>query len=119
MARGEDPRLDRARVAAPLAGRCRAVQNELGGVGGLALRGVDAAGSLLIKTGKGYISTFSINTAATGSLTIYDGINATGTVIAVIDTSKNTANSAFSPWPIQTGLFVVLVGNADITIISR
>jgi hypothetical protein len=86
---------------------------------GVTLTHINAAGSLLIKTGKGYISTISINTAATGSLTIYDGINATGAVIAVIDTSKNTANSALSPWPIQTGLFIVLVGNADITIISR
>jgi hypothetical protein len=86
---------------------------------GTTLTHLTAAGSFLIKTGKGWISTVNVNTSGNGTLTIYDGIDATGTVLAVIDTSKNTTTSAFSPWPFKTGLFMVQTGAADVTIISH
>src|SRR5215472_8303987 len=70
---------------------------------------LNANGSVLLAAGKGWLSTISINTSATGTLTIYDGIDATGAVLAVIDVSKNTTNVAVvQPWPFQTGCFVVL-----------
>jgi hypothetical protein len=86
---------------------------------GSALTHLSAAGSTLIKTGKGWLSTISINTPATGSLTVYDGTNGSGTVLGVIDTSKNTTASGLTPWPFQVGCYVVLVGNADITIVTH
>jgi len=77
-------------------------------------------GNYLIKTGSGFITDISVNTPAnSGTLTIYDGVNASGAVLAVIDVSKNTqSGSGSSPWPFATGLFAVLNGNADVTILS-
>jgi hypothetical protein len=87
--------------------------------GGSTLTHRNAAGNQLIKTGPGWISVMSINTSAVGTLTIYDGIDASGAVLGVIDTSKNTTNSALMPWPFQVGLFIAQVGTADITLITH
>jgi hypothetical protein len=56
-------------------------------------------------------------------LTCYDGTNATGTVIAIIDVSKgNPSPQTAAPWAFQTGFFIVLSANAtgvDLTIVSH
>jgi len=81
---------------------------------------IAAASSVLICTGQGWIADISVNTAAGfGSLTVYDGVDATGAVIAVIDASKNAPTVGFSPWRFNTGLFVVLSAKADITIVAH
>ena len=79
----------------------------------------DSAFSQVLATGSGWITHLSINTPSTsGTLTLYDGVDATGMVMAVIDTSKSNPNSGgLSPWPYQNGLFVTMTGNADVTIV--
>jgi hypothetical protein len=87
--------------------------------------GTAAAQSVLIRSGPGWITGVSVNSVATGSatLTCYDGIDATGTVIAVIDISKgNPSPQSAAPWGFQTGFFAVVSngsGGADITIVSH
>src|SRR6516162_5579847 len=67
------------------------------------------SGSYLISSGSGWIANISVNTtAATGSLTVYDGVDATGSVIAVMDVSRSISGGGFSPWRFVNGLFVVL-----------
>jgi hypothetical protein len=89
------------------------------------IAGTAAAQSQLIRTGAGWITGVSVNSVATGSatMTCYDGIDATGTVIAVIDISKsNPSPQTAAPWGFATGFFVVLSngsGGADITIVSH
>ena len=88
---------------------------------GQTLTHLAATGSYLIKAGKGWVTDISLNTMATnGSLTVYDGVDATGKVIAVIDVSKSSPGLAGSePWGFSVGLFVVLSGTADLTIVSH
>jgi hypothetical protein len=62
---------------------------------------------------------------ATGNatLTCYDGLDATGVVIAVIDISRsNPSPQTAAPWGYTTGFFVVVSNGsagADITIVSH
>jgi len=88
---------------------------------GALLTHLNTDGSMLLKNGRGWISTISINTASAGTLTIYDSTNATGKVMAVIDVSKQTANVAVvHPWPFEVGCFVVLAApGSDVTIITH
>jgi len=78
------------------------------------------AGSYLIASQPGFLVEVSVNTTASaGSLTLYDGIDATGAVMASIDISKGNPSSGNStPWPFKTGLFAVLSAAADITILT-
>ena len=74
------------------------------------------AGTNLLKTGAGALASININTGATGTLTFYDSLTGSGTVLGVI----NTANQGFlqCPWPFTTGLTVVQTGSADVTIVN-
>ena len=89
------------------------------------LTGSAGGSSTLIRSGAGWITGISVNAVATGSatMTCYDGIDATGTVIAVIDVSRsNPSPQSAAPWGFQTGFFVVLSNGttgADITIVSH
>jgi hypothetical protein len=84
---------------------------------------IATTGSHLVRTGKGWLTGISINTPATSNatLTVYDGIDATGSVMAVIDVSKgNPSAQTASPWGFNVGLFLVLAGNAaDLTLVSH
>jgi hypothetical protein len=87
--------------------------------------GTAQAQSMLIRTGAGWITGVSVNSVATGTatMTCYDGTDATGAVIGVIDISKsNPSPQTAAPWGFQTGFFVVVSngsGGADITIVSH
>src|SRR6516164_9749670 len=89
------------------------------------LTGSAAGSSTLIRTGAGWVTGITVNSIATGSatMTCYDGLDATGTVIAVIDVSKsNPSPQTAAPWGFNTGFFVVLSNGttgADITIVSH
>ena len=89
------------------------------------LTGSAGGSSTLIRSGPGWITGISVNSVATGSatMTCYDGINASGSVIAVIDISRsNPSPQTAAPWGFQTGFFVVLSNGttgADITIVSH
>jgi hypothetical protein len=79
------------------------------------------AATTLIKTGPGYLGSITINTlAASAVITVYDGIDATGAVIAVI-TNPGTLviegpQSAFYGVGFSTGLITVTTGTQDITV---
>ena len=81
----------------------------------------NTAGSYLILSGPGWITGVEVNTTATsGTLTLYDGTDATGYVMAVIDVSKQAPSpGSGTPWPCKNGLFIVLSGNADITVVAH
>ena len=89
------------------------------------LVGSAAGSSTLIRSGAGWVTGITVNSVATGTatMTCYDGINATGTVIAKIDVSRsNPSPQTAAPWGFQTGFFVVLstgTTGADITIVSH
>jgi hypothetical protein len=93
----------------------------LAGAPGTKLTHLSAAGTTLLKTGAGMIVSISINNpAASGSLlTVYDGTSAAGTVMAIADCTKQTANVGFAGWPFVTGCFLNLTGAPDITIVWR
>lgn len=80
---------------------------------------VATASSVLIKTGAGQILSIAINQTAGANLTVYDGIDATGAILAVINTNSIGYNFGPAPWPFNTGLFVNLSQNAGVTIISQ
>jgi hypothetical protein len=86
---------------------------------------IGAPGSYTIASGAGWITGISVNSTATGSATFtcYDGTDATGAVIAVIDVSKgNPSPQSAAPWGFATGFFAVLSAGAtgaDITIVSH
>jgi hypothetical protein len=78
---------------------------------------LNAAGSTLLKTGQCRLESLSVNTGAAGSLTIYDGTDGTGAVVAVVDTT--TAKSLNPAWMAHVGLYVTQVGAADLTLVWR
>ena len=89
------------------------------------LTGSAGGSSTLIRSGAGWITGITVNSMATGSatMTCYDGVDATGTVIAVIDVSRsNPSPQTAAPWGFTTGFFVVFssgTGGADVTIVSH
>ena len=89
------------------------------------LTGSAGGSSTLIRSSAGWITGITVNSMATGSatMTCYDGLDATGTVIAVIDVSRsNPSPQTAAPWGFSTGFFVVFssgTGGADVTIVSH
>jgi hypothetical protein len=86
---------------------------------------ISTPGSYLVRSGAGWITGISVNSVSSGggTLTCYDGIDATGAIIAVIDVSKgNPSPQTAAPWGFSTGFFVVLSANAtgaDLSIVSH
>lgn len=82
---------------------------------GTAFSNIAAATSTLVKTGAGQLQGITVNTTGTASTaTVYDGTSAAGTKIATINTTV-AFNGAYS-LAFTTGLFIVTVGAADITV---
>lgn len=75
---------------------------------------IATATTTLVKTGAGNLHLVSINTAAAGSVTLYDGLTAAGTKIAAINSA--TAGTTTYDVRFATGLTVVTVGSIDITV---
>lgn len=78
---------------------------------------ISAVNTGTIKSAPGSLFSVVINTKiASGVLTLYDNVNPTGTVIAVVDCSGGT-NGLRYDLDFATGLSYALAGgNADITI---
>lgn len=79
-----------------------------------------ANASTLVKTGAGTLHTININKlgATANTMTVYDGIDNTGAVLAVIDTTAN-AISRYYDVSFATGLYVVIAtGTAPDSTIS-
>jgi hypothetical protein len=84
--------------------------------GSASYKNLNAAGSTLIKAGVGQLVDVTVNTGASGSsIALYDGTSVTGTPIATIDPA---ANGCFL-FGVQfnTGLFAVVTGTPDITVV--
>jgi hypothetical protein len=77
---------------------------------------LNAAGSTLIKTGAGALASINVNTSSAGALTIRDGVDATGAVLGIVDTTARGFIPA--PWSFSTGLYVTQAGTADVTMVS-
>ncbi|MDR8399219.1 hypothetical protein NE850_23130 [Paraburkholderia sp. USG1] len=76
---------------------------------------IDTAGTMLLKTGPGSLKGVSIDVpAASGTVTLYDGIDDTGKVIGVLDASVDVYLDYGCQF--NTGLNVQVVGNPEVTI---
>src|ERR1700727_451167 len=77
-----------------------------------------ATGNLLLKSGAGSFVGVTINThIAAGVLKVYDGIDATGTLLCTIDLSGGTASLQYGIG-CAVGVFAVMSGaSADVTIL--
>jgi len=80
---------------------------------------ITSATTTVVKSGAGTLHTVVINTRGTVSTaTIYDNTAGSGTKIATIDTTLSTTSFTYDA-SFSTGLTVVTVGAADITITYR
>jgi hypothetical protein len=84
---------------------------------GMAYKNITAAANTLVKTGAGTLDALIIGTGGAGSSAIiYDGTDATGTVIGTV----STAAAGYLPFNIifHTGLFIATSGGtaANITV---
>lgn len=77
---------------------------------------ISATGSALILANQGNVAAVNVNTGASSAvLTLYDGLDNTGNVAAVIDASSSCSKVYLVHF--HTGIYYTLAGgNADITI---
>lgn len=75
----------------------------------------------VIKRSPGNLASVTINTkgATSNLLTLYDGLDSSGTVIAVIDTTANVGFVDFAGLVFQIGLTAILAAGtaADVTVV--
>lgn len=78
------------------------------------------AGTTLLKTGAGVLNGVSVNTKGTvaSAVKLYDGLDATGTLIASIDSLNLSGFFEMGPVAFTVGLCVVLTDSAgpDVTV---
>mgnify|MGYP001574546480 CR=1 FL=1 len=86
---------------------------------GLTFSNITTAATTAIKTGLGVLHTLTVNTKGSGSTaTIYDNTAGSGTKIATVDTATAPITFTYDA-KFSTGLTVVTVGTADLTITYR
>jgi hypothetical protein len=78
---------------------------------------VAGAGTVTVKTGNGALDRIVVNTAAAGTLTIYDNTAGSGTVIAVV--TLVAGSPVILPYQLNffTGLTLVVTGAQDLTVV--
>lgn len=75
---------------------------------------ISTATTTVVKTGPGFLGQLVVNGGTMGSITVYDGVDATGTVIATI--AAPTAGMVFPYGCIfSKGLCVVTAAATDVT----
>ena len=82
---------------------------------------IAGVGSYLIKKGGGWLHSLILNNAvASGTVTIYDGTSASGSVIGIISLPATLLDSGPEPTSydisFQKGLFIVVTTALDLTI---
>lgn len=80
---------------------------------------INAAGSTIARPTAGVLQAVTVNTKGSSgaTLTLYDGLNASGAVLAVIDTTQAVGTIHFNCY-LQVGLFAVAAGTiGDVTVI--
>ena len=70
----------------------------------------------LVRSGPGFLYAVNVNTTAAGTITIYDGIDANGTVIAVLKTSVEEHSYIYEV-AVSKGITVVTAASSDITVV--
>ena len=81
---------------------------------------INTATSTLCKTGPGTLHNLIVSTRSTGigSVTMYDGTSAAGTVIGILDSTNNFGDSTYDV-AFTVGLFIVTAAAttpADVTV---
>jgi len=79
-------------------------------------KNVSASGTTLVTNGPGTLHTVVINTTAASGIALYDGLDVTGTRIALIAASPVIGSTLTYDAQFQSGLTVVVGGNSDITL---
>ena len=82
--------------------------------------GIPTTSTTLVKSGAGVLHLINVNTKGTvaSTVTIYDGLSATGTVIGIID-SLNLSGPFQFDVVFNTGLTIVTTGAPNITVSYR
>lgn len=68
----------------------------------------------LVKTGRGFLHSIVVNTTAAGAITVYDGLDATGTKIATLKSSVAEGSYLYDV-QFGVGLTIVTAASSDIT----
>jgi len=80
-------------------------------------KNVKTAATTLVKTGEGVLNHIQINGGTlTGTITVYDGVDATGKVIAIIGANQVNGNRYEYNCEVTTGICVVASANVDFTV---
>ena len=75
-----------------------------------------AATTTLVKAGVGVLLRICVNTAAAGTITIYDGLTAKGTVIGILEASVPAGAYNFGV-KFKRGLCIVTAAANDLTVV--
>ena len=85
----------------------------------LAYTNIAANATTLVRTGSGRLGRIVVNGGTlTGDITVYDGVDATGTVIATIDGNQAVGNNFEYNCTFVTGLTIVTSASVNITVVS-
>lgn len=77
---------------------------------------ISTATTTVVRSGKGTLRSLIINTAAAGTITIYDNTSAAGQVIAVIAASAPIGSNFYYDIAVTTGITIVTGAATDITV---
>lgn len=80
-------------------------------------KGTHFTGNTLVLMGSGVLHTLNVNTkgAAASVVTIYDGVDNTGAVLAIID-SLNQVGCYTYDMTVVTGIYITATGTPDLTV---
>jgi hypothetical protein len=79
-------------------------------------KNLTASGNYIVQNNPGCLHTVLVNTTSTGTIVIYDGVNAAGNTIASIDASPIIGNIFRYDVQFSNGLMVAMSGASDITL---
>jgi len=78
---------------------------------------IDADGTYLVHTGGGALKHITVNGGTkTGTIAVYDGVDATGTLIATIGANQVNGDVYIYDCIISTGITIVASADVDITV---
>ena len=74
--------------------------------------------TMLVKTGGGALHTIAVNYCAQNTVTIYDGVDAGGRVIAILQTNVSQPVTMLYDAKIETGIYITVAGEGatDLTV---
>lgn len=78
---------------------------------------ISTATTTLIRTGAAKLHKIIVTETAAGAITVYDGVDANGTVIAVLKASIAEGSYDFGDVRCTTGITVVTAGASKVTVV--